>query len=148
MLQATKDQDVMGEGLFCTCPKQYLWESTWIMYTGICHIGVGNMSISIKWPPWALLTAWQWLCMEAIKHCTSHCKSVGGGGVVDSNGAHTDPVHPIDVLLGLNLANGQAKVMSGHFGATETPNTCNMWSGIVMLEHSTIDIHVRSDMML
>ena len=30
--------------------------------------------------------------------------------MVDSAGVHADPVHPIDVLLGLNLANGQGKV--------------------------------------
>ena len=26
--------------------------------------------------------------------------------------------------------------------------TCNMWFGIVMLKHSTIDVHVQNDLML
>ena len=40
-------------------------------------------------------------------------------GMVDFSGAHADPVHLIDVLLGLNPENGQAKVMSGRCGASE-----------------------------
>ena len=55
---------------------------------------------------------------------------------------HTDAVHPIDVPLGLNPANRQAKVMSGRYGVAETPTTCNMVSGTVMLTHSIFDIHV------
>ena len=51
-------------------------------------------------------------------------------GVVDFSGALTDAVHPIDVPLGFNLVNGQAKVKSGCCDATETP---------VMLKHSTVD---------
>ena len=27
-------------------------------------------------------------------------------------------------------------------------NTCNMWSDIVMLKHTTVDVHVRNDVML
>ena len=54
-------------------------------------------------------------------------------GVVDSSGKHADEVHPIDFLLGLNLVNTQTKVMSARCGAAETPNTYNLWSGIVML---------------
>ena len=47
--------------------------------------------------------------------------------MVDFSRTHADPVHPIDVLLDLNLANGQVKVMSGRCGTAETPNLCNMW---------------------
>ena len=70
-------------------------------------------------------------------------------GVLDSSSAYADEVHPIDHLLGLNPTNLQAKVMTRCFGAAETPtNTCNMLSVIVMLKHSTIDIHVWNDMIL
>ena len=41
-------------------------------------------------------------------------------GVVDSFDAHADPVHPVDVKLGLYPANGQVKVVSGRYGAAET----------------------------
>ena len=63
----------------------------------------------------------------------------------DSSGVH---VNPVDILLGLNPANGQANVISGRRGAVETSNMCDMWSGIVMLEHYTADVHVRNDVML
>ena len=36
--------------------------------------------------------------------------------VVDSSNTHADQVHPIDILLGLNLVSRQAKVMSGPCG--------------------------------
>ena len=42
--------------------------------------------------------------------------------VKDSSTVHADPVHLIYVLLGLNLANGQPKVMFGCFGTVETPD--------------------------
>ena len=38
--------------------------------------------------------------------------------MVDSSGVHVDPVHSIDILLGLN----GAKVISGHCGGVGTPN--------------------------
>ena len=53
-----------------------------------------------------------------------------------------------DVLLGLNPANKQAKIMSGRRGTAETPNTHNTWSGIIMLKHSTVEFHVQNDVML
>ena len=65
-----------------------------------------------------------------------------------TSGAHAGPLHPVDVLLILHPANGQVKVISGRVGAAETPNTCNMWSGIAVLKHSTVDVHVRNDVML
>ena len=68
-------------------------------------------------------------------------------GVVDSS-IHAGPVCPIDVLLGFNPVNWQANVMSGRCGAAETPNTCNTWSGTLMLTPSTVDVHVRNDMTL
>ena len=43
-------------------------------------------------------------------------------GVVDSSDVHTDAVHPIHVLQGLNLVNIQAKLVYGHFGTAETPD--------------------------
>ena len=50
--------------------------------------------------------------------------------VVDSYGWLATPVHPIDVQLGLNLANGQAKVTPGRFDEQKLQtNTCNVWSG-------------------
>ena len=56
--------------------------------------------------------------------------------------------HPTDALLGYNPVNGQAKVMSGLCGTPETPNTCKMWSGIVMLKHPNVQVHVRNDVIL
>ena len=41
-----------------------------------------------------------------------------GSGVADSSGVRDDPVYPMDVLLGLNPANGQLKI-SGRCGAPE-----------------------------
>ena len=82
------------------------------------------------------------LCCGAVRSYGS----VWGGG--DSSGVHADPFNPIYVLLGFNPANGQAKVMSGCCGTTENFNTCNVWSGILMLKHSTIDAHVRNNVML
>ena len=38
--------------------------------------------------------------------------------------------------------------MSGRCGAAETPNTCNMWSGIITVKHSTVGGHVRNDVLL
>jgi hypothetical protein len=43
-------------------------------------------------------------------------------GVVDVSGAHADPMHPIDALLGLDPGNWRAKVMLGRCGAAETPD--------------------------
>ena len=43
-----------------------------------------------------------------------------GGG---SSGAHADVVYLIHVTLGLNPANGQAKVMHGRHRTAESPNT-------------------------
>ena len=37
--------------------------------------------------------------------------------VMDFSGVHADPGHPVDVLFGLNPANGQSKVMSEHCSA-------------------------------
>ena len=42
--------------------------------------------------------------------------------VVNSSCAHAGPLYPIDVLFGLNMANGQTKVMSGCFGVAKTPD--------------------------
>ena len=51
------------------------------------------------------------------------CKEVAKvSGVVDSSSAHTDPLHPIDVRMGLNVVNRHVKVVSGRFGAVETSN--------------------------
>ena len=62
-------------------------------------------------------------CMEAINYCTTRCEMFfiscssavrrfgNVWGVGDSSRAHADPEHPIDVLLGLDPANGLAKVM-------------------------------------
>ena len=36
-------------------------------------------------------------------------------------GVHADPLYSIDVLLGLNPANGKAKVMSARCGVAEIP---------------------------
>ena len=65
-----------------------------------------------------------------------------GSGVGDSFNLHANPVHPINVLLGFKLANGQAKVMSGRCGAVKTPN---MLSGLVMLKYSTTKFHIWND---
>ena len=66
-------------------------------------------------------------CCSAVKSYGSVWGGAGLGGVGrDSSGLHADPVHPIDVLLGLNPANCQAKVMSDGCEAAETPNTRNM----------------------
>ena len=69
-------------------------------------------------------------------------------GVVDSSGAHTDSVHSIDVLLGFNLANRQARIMSGHCGAAELPNMFSMWSGTLMLKQPIVEVYAWNDMML
>ena len=61
-------------------------------------------------------------------------------GVGDSSGVHSDPVHPIEVLLGLYPANAQVTLMSGRYGTSETSNACNRWSDIVVLKHSTVDV--------
>ena len=66
----------------------------------------------------------------------------------DSSGVHADQVHLLDVLLGFNPANGQPKVMSRRCGDAETPNTCTMCSGNLMLKYSTVDVHVWNDVML
>ena len=50
-----------------------------------------------------------WMCLEGRSSC-----------------AH---VHPIDILLGMNPANRQVKVMSERCGTAETPNTCNILPG-------------------
>ena len=42
--------------------------------------------------------------------------------MVDSSDPHADPVHSIDVLLGLTPVSGQTKVIFGHGGAAETPD--------------------------
>ena len=52
---------------------------------------------------------------------SSKYKTAEVSGVLDSPGAHAGPVPPIDVLLDLNPAKGQAKVMSGRCGAAGTP---------------------------
>ena len=65
--------------------------------------------------------------------------------MVDSSGDDADPLNPIAVLLGLNPAIGQAEVMSGRCGAAETPSTCNMWPGLVMLKYSIVDGPVRNE---
>ena len=57
-----------------------------------------------------------------------------------------DSVHPIDVLLRLSPANGQAKVMSGRCGTAETPNMCNTWYATVMLNHSNIEFYMLQDL--
>ena len=43
-----------------------------------------------------------------------------------SSGIHADPLHPMDVLLCFNQANGQAKVISGRCGVAGTPNVQNV----------------------
>ena len=94
--------------------------------------------------------------MEAIKKCcTTHrgmfchscCSVMRSYGSVWGDKFHTNPVYSTDILLGLNPANMQAKVMS-RGDAAKTANMCNMWSGTVMLKHSTVDIHVQNDLML
>ena len=47
MIKAPKDKDPMGRGLLCTCPKQYLLESTWNVHRHKYDIGVGKMSVSV-----------------------------------------------------------------------------------------------------
>ena len=59
---------------------------------------------------------------EVVKRCgMSATRAAEVSGVLDSPGAHAGPVPPIDVLLDLNPAKGQAKVMSGRCGAAGTP---------------------------
>ena len=84
------------------------------------------------------MTAWQRF-LEAIERSTAtHAvllqDVVEVSGVLNSLGVHTDPVLPINILLGFNQANRQAKVMSACWGAAETPNTCNMF---YLTTHST-----------
>ena len=40
------------------------------------------------------------------------------------------------------MTHSTRKVMSGRCGASETPNTCNKWSGIVILKYCTTDVHM------
>ena len=69
--------------------------------------------------------------------------------MVDSSDVHADPEHPINVLLGFNPANERVKVMFRRWALHKLLiNTCNVWSGIVMLKHSTVDVHVQKDAML
>ena len=89
----------------------------------MCDTGVGKMSVSVM----TTKTAWQRQRMETVKLYTTcygmFCHSyyvAEVSVVVDSSSAHADLVHPIDVLLRFNLTNGEAKVMSGRFGAAET----------------------------
>ena len=63
------------------------------------------------------------------------CEVAEVSWVVDSSSENANPVHPIDVLLGLNPANGQAKVISCRCDDEETPNTCHVWSSIALLKN-------------
>ena len=74
-----------------------------------------------------------------LQHRNKLQKYLGGGGgwgVGFLRHIYLDLVYPIDVLLGLNPANRQVKVMSGRCGTAETPsNTCNRWYGRSCVSH-------------
>ena len=63
---------------------------------------------------------------------------------MDSSGVHADSVYPLDVLLGLNPANGQARLTSGRRSAAETPITCTRWCDTVIMKRSIVHVHMRN----
>ena len=126
----------------------------------MCDLRVGKISVTVMTTasPYGCLPTAMDGCNETLHnmlwnvlqtHAAVPQKDAEVSGVGHSSVVHADPVHPIDVLLGFNPANGQAKVMSGRCGTVESlANTCNMWSGTVMLIHSTVEFHVRNGLML
>ena len=73
MTQATKYQDAMEREQLCTCPKTYLWESIWFVYTSISVIQGWAKCHYRLWPPRVPMTVWQRRRLEEIKRCTRRC---------------------------------------------------------------------------
>ena len=113
----------------------------------MCDIRVDKMYG--LWRPRAPMTTWKRRCMEAIKRCTprwevfchSRCSAVRTcGSVWDGRFFLRTSWSSLSHRCSVGFKSGEGNVWTLWCCRTFSINTCDMWSGIVMLKHSIFDV--------